>query len=87
MPFSVHTMALSGEQHVFVVEKFIQNGGSPRHISTFQAQSTNISGTGLTLTLGNFTNGHSTAPAILCGVPFLNVVCGVLTFLKRTMLL
>jgi hypothetical protein len=29
MPFSVHTMAWSGEHRAFVVEEFIQNGGSP----------------------------------------------------------
>jgi hypothetical protein len=29
MPFSVHTMAWSGEQHFYVVEEFIQNGSSP----------------------------------------------------------
>jgi hypothetical protein len=59
-----------------------------RHISTFQAQSSNkIFGTGLSITLGNFTNSHSTAPRLLCGVPFLSLVCGVRTFLKRTMLL
>jgi hypothetical protein len=29
MTFSVHTMACSGEQRAFVVEEFIQNGGSP----------------------------------------------------------
>jgi hypothetical protein len=28
MPFSVHTMSWSGEQRAFVVEEFIQNGGS-----------------------------------------------------------
>jgi hypothetical protein len=56
-----YTMALSGEHRAFVVEELIQNGGSPRHISTFQTQSANkISGTGATITLGNFTNGHST---------------------------
>jgi hypothetical protein len=42
-----------------------------RHISTFQAQSTNnISVTCLTITVGNFSNGHSTTPRLLCGVPF-----------------
>jgi hypothetical protein len=29
MPFSIHTMAWSGEYQAFVVEEFIQNGGSP----------------------------------------------------------
>jgi hypothetical protein len=29
MLFSVHTIAWSGEHHAFVVEEFIQNGGSP----------------------------------------------------------
>jgi hypothetical protein len=29
MPFSVHTMAWSDEHRAFVVEEFIQNGGSP----------------------------------------------------------
>jgi hypothetical protein len=29
MPFYVHTMAWSGENRTFVVEEFIQNGGSP----------------------------------------------------------
>jgi hypothetical protein len=29
MPFSVHTMAWSGEHRAFVAEEFIQNGGSP----------------------------------------------------------
>jgi hypothetical protein len=29
MPFSVHTMAWSGKHRAFVVEEFIQNGGSP----------------------------------------------------------
>jgi hypothetical protein len=29
MSFSIHTRALSGEHHAFVVEEFIQNGGSP----------------------------------------------------------
>jgi hypothetical protein len=29
MPFSIHTMAWSGEYRAFVVEEFIQNGGSP----------------------------------------------------------
>jgi hypothetical protein len=29
MPFSVHTMAWSGEHRDFVVEGFVQNGGSP----------------------------------------------------------
>jgi hypothetical protein len=48
-----------------------------RHIFTFQAQSTKkISGTGLTITLGNFT-GHSTALRLLCGVAFFSLVCGV----------
>jgi hypothetical protein len=28
MPFSVHTMALSGELSAFIVEEFVQNGGS-----------------------------------------------------------
>jgi hypothetical protein len=56
MPFSVHTMAWLGEHHAFVVEEFLQNGCSPRHISTFKERSTNkISGTGLTITIGNFT--------------------------------
>jgi hypothetical protein len=55
-----------------------------RHISTFQAQSTNkISSTGLTLTLGNFTNGHSTALKLLCGVPFLSLVWWVRTFFEE----
>jgi hypothetical protein len=29
MPFTVHTMALLDEHRAFVVEEFIQNGGSP----------------------------------------------------------
>jgi hypothetical protein len=29
MPFSIHTMAWSGEHRTFVVEELIQNGGSP----------------------------------------------------------
>jgi hypothetical protein len=29
MPFSIHTMAWSGEHRAFVVEEFIQSGGSP----------------------------------------------------------
>jgi hypothetical protein len=29
MPFSIHTMAWSGEQRAFVIEELIQNGGSP----------------------------------------------------------
>jgi hypothetical protein len=29
MPFSVHTMAWSGEHRALVVEEFIQNGGLP----------------------------------------------------------
>jgi hypothetical protein len=29
MPFSVHTMAWSGEHRTYVVEKLIKNGGSP----------------------------------------------------------
>jgi hypothetical protein len=29
MPFSIHTMACSVEHRAFVVEEFIQNGGSP----------------------------------------------------------
>jgi hypothetical protein len=28
MPFSVHTMAWSDEDRAFVVEEFVQNGGS-----------------------------------------------------------
>jgi hypothetical protein len=61
-------MAWLGEHRSFVVE-FIQNGGLPKHISAFQAQSTNkISGTDHTVTLGNFTNSHSKAARLLCGV-------------------
>jgi hypothetical protein len=81
MPFSIHTTAWSSEHRAFVVEEFIQNGGSPRHISTFQTQSTNkISGTALTITLGNFTNGHSTASRLLFVVPFFSLVYGIRTF-------
>jgi hypothetical protein len=29
MPFSVYTMAWSGEHQAFIVEEFIRNGGSP----------------------------------------------------------
>jgi hypothetical protein len=29
MPFSIHTIASSGEHHAFVVEEFIEKGGSP----------------------------------------------------------
>ena len=29
VPFSVYTMAWSGEHRVFIVEEFIRNGGSP----------------------------------------------------------
>jgi hypothetical protein len=46
-----------------------------------------LSGTGLTITLGNFTKGRSAAPRLPRGVPFLSLVCGVRTILKRTMLL
>lgn len=42
---------------------------------------------GLQITLGNFTNDHSTALRLQCGVPFLSLVCGARTFLKRTVLL
>jgi hypothetical protein len=72
MPYLVHSMPWSGEHSAFIVEDFIQNGNSPRNISAFrfQAESTNkISIAGLTVTLGNFTNGHSTAPRLLCGEP------------------
>jgi hypothetical protein len=80
---AVHSsqMACSGEQRAFLVEEFIQNGGSPIMTQGGLSQSTNkISGTGLSVTLGNFTNGHSTAPRLLCGVPFLSLVCGALLF-------
>jgi hypothetical protein len=39
-----------------------------------------ISGTGLKITLENFTNGHSTAPRLLCGVQFFSFVCGAVFF-------
>ena len=29
VPFSVYTMACSGEHRAFIVEEFIKNGGSP----------------------------------------------------------
>jgi hypothetical protein len=75
MPFLIHTTAWSSKHRAFVVEELIQNGGSPRHISTFNAQSTNkISGTGLTITRGNFTNGHFTTPRLQCGMPFFEFV-------------
>jgi hypothetical protein len=49
-----------------------------------EAESTNnISGTGLTITLGNFTNGNSTAPRLLYGVPFFSLVCGVRIFFEE----
>jgi hypothetical protein len=85
MPFSLQTMAWLGEHRAIVVEEFIQNGDND---AACLSQSANkISGNGLTVTLGNFTNGHSTAPRLLCGVPFFSLVCGVRTFLNRTMLL
>jgi hypothetical protein len=38
MPFSVHTIAWSDKHRAFVVEEFIQNGGSP--IMTKHSQQT-----------------------------------------------
>jgi hypothetical protein len=37
----------------------------------------------VSLTLENFTNGHSTATSLLCGVPFLSLVCGIRTFFEE----
>jgi hypothetical protein len=85
--FSVRTMAWSGEHCAFVVKELIQNGGSPIMTACLSQSTNKISGIGLTITLENFTNGHSTAPRLLCGVPVLSLVCWVRTFLKRTMLL
>jgi hypothetical protein len=78
MLFLIQTLALSGEHRVFVAEEFIQKG----RFTDNTAQSKNkIPGIDLIIILGNFTNGPSTAPMLLRGVPFFSLACGVRTFL------
>jgi hypothetical protein len=74
-------MAWSDEHRAFVVEEFIQNGGSPVMTQRDFLSSVDM------IPFTNFTNGHSTTPRLLCGVPFFSLMCEIRTFLKRAMLL